>query len=42
MSEPDNKTQQFAALPWRRLPDGDVRVLVITSRETRRWVIPKG
>jgi 8-oxo-dGTP pyrophosphatase MutT (NUDIX family) len=33
---------QFAALPWRRLADGQVQVLVITSRETRRWVIPKG
>jgi 8-oxo-dGTP pyrophosphatase MutT (NUDIX family) len=35
-------TAQFAALPWRRLADGQVRVLLITSRETRRWVIPKG
>jgi 8-oxo-dGTP pyrophosphatase MutT (NUDIX family) len=33
---------QFAALPWRRLADGSVKVLLITSRETRRWVIPKG
>ena len=33
---------QFAALPWRRLADGHVEVLLITSRETRRWVIPKG
>jgi 8-oxo-dGTP pyrophosphatase MutT (NUDIX family) len=34
--------EQFAALPWRRKPDGGVEVLVITSRETRRWVLPKG
>lgn len=34
--------EQYAALPWRRAPDGSVKVLVITSRETRRWVIPKG
>jgi 8-oxo-dGTP pyrophosphatase MutT (NUDIX family) len=34
--------EQFATLPWRRRPDGSVQVLVITSRETRRWVIPKG
>jgi len=34
--------QQFAALPWRRTADGGVEVLLITSRETRRWVIPKG
>lgn len=33
--------QQFAALPWRRTEQG-VEVLLITSRETRRWVIPKG
>ena len=33
---------QQAALPWRRAADGSVEVLLITSRETRRWVIPKG
>lgn len=32
---------QYAALPWRRR-DGAVEILLITSRETRRWVIPKG
>lgn len=32
---------QVAALPWRRGPDG-VEVLLVTSRETRRWVTPKG
>lgn len=36
------KALQYAALPWRRQPDGLVEVLVVTSRETRRWVIPKG
>jgi 8-oxo-dGTP pyrophosphatase MutT (NUDIX family) len=41
--EPDREPAvQFAALPWRRRPDGQVEVLLITSRETRRWVIPKG
>ena len=34
--------RQFAALAWRRGVDGSVKVLLITSRETRRWVIPKG
>lgn len=38
----DPGARQFAALPWRRLTGGEVRVLLITSRETRRWVIPKG
>ncbi|MDB5495247.1 MAG: hypothetical protein JWP86_2584, partial [Phenylobacterium sp.] len=33
--------RQFAALPWRRAETG-VEVLLITSKETRRWVIPKG
>ena len=40
--EPDREPRlQVAALPWRRTPDG-VEVLLITSRESRRWVIPKG
>jgi 8-oxo-dGTP pyrophosphatase MutT (NUDIX family) len=34
--------EQFAALPWRRRAGGGIEVLVITSRETRRWVLPKG
>lgn len=33
-------SQQYAALPWRRVPRFEI--LLITSRETRRWVIPKG
>ncbi len=41
--EPDREPRaQFAALPWRRNDAGEVEVLLITSRETRRWVIPKG
>ena len=32
---------QTAALCW-RLKKGHVEVLLVTSRETRRWVIPKG
>lgn len=34
--------QQVAALPWRRCASGGVEVLLITSRQTRRWLIPKG
>jgi 8-oxo-dGTP pyrophosphatase MutT (NUDIX family) len=42
-AEPDREPRaQAAALPWRRRPDGQVEVLLVTSRETRRWVIPKG
>lgn len=36
-----SETRQVAALPW-RFVDEDLEVLMITSRETRRWVIPKG
>jgi len=34
--------RQVAALPYRTEADGSVRVMLITSRETQRWVIPKG
>jgi len=33
---------QIAVLPWRATPDGELEILLITSRETGRWVIPKG
>ena len=33
--------RQVAALPWRRSAEG-VEILLVTSRETRRWVTPKG
>ena len=33
--------KQFAALPVAMM-DGRPHVLLITSRETRRWIIPKG
>lgn len=32
---------QFGALCY-RMSDGDVEVLLITSRRTKRWIIPKG
>lgn len=34
--------KQYAALPIRILTDGTAQVMLITSRETKRWVIPKG
>jgi uncharacterized protein Yka (UPF0111/DUF47 family)/8-oxo-dGTP pyrophosphatase MutT (NUDIX family) len=34
--------KQVAALPYRTEEDGSTSVLLITSRETRRWVLPKG
>ncbi|MDQ8028207.1 MAG: NUDIX hydrolase [Brevundimonas sp.] len=33
--------RQVAALPWRHGPQG-LEILLVTSRETRRWVTPKG
>jgi len=36
-----SETRQVAALPYRIGEDG-LSLLMITSRETRRWVIPKG
>jgi 8-oxo-dGTP pyrophosphatase MutT (NUDIX family) len=32
---------QYGALPYREIKSG-VEVLLVTSRETRRWIIPKG
>ena len=37
-----SKRHQVAALPVRRRTASSIEVLVITSRETGRWVIPKG
>lgn len=34
--------RQYGALPFRPGPNGDVEILLITSRETRRWVVPRG
>lgn len=33
---------QFAALPWRTSTHGTRHVILLTSRETHRWTIPKG
>jgi 8-oxo-dGTP pyrophosphatase MutT (NUDIX family) len=33
--------KQYAALPWRHA-GGGTEVLLISSRETKRWIIPKG
>jgi 8-oxo-dGTP pyrophosphatase MutT (NUDIX family) len=34
-------TKQIAALCWRK-NRGGIEIMLITSRETKRWVIPKG
>jgi len=33
---------QYAALPYRRSGDSRTQVMLVTSRESGRWVIPKG
>ena len=35
-------TLQFAALPWRISEGGTRQIMLLSSRETHRWVIPKG
>lgn len=32
---------QYAALPW-RITDGALEIMLVSSRETKRWIIPKG
>ena len=33
---------QYGALPYRIKNDASVEVLLVTSRQTKRWIIPKG
>ncbi len=40
-AESGEPRRQYAALPWRLVGEG-VEILLASSRETRRWVIPKG
>ena len=40
-SDPDVPRSQYGAICWRKAEAG-LDVLLITSRETGRWVIPKG
>lgn len=36
----DEPRRQYAALPWRK--GETLEIMLVSSRETRRWVIPKG
>jgi 8-oxo-dGTP pyrophosphatase MutT (NUDIX family) len=46
MSSPKKKGSakrvQYAALPYRRRADERTQVMLVTTRESGRWVIPKG
>jgi len=41
-STPIRYARQIAALPWRTTPAGEVEFLLVTSRISRNWLIPKG
>ncbi|MBA3675980.1 MAG: NUDIX hydrolase [Sphingosinicella sp.] len=34
--------QQFGVLPYRLGAGGEIHILLITSRDTQRWVVPRG
>jgi predicted phosphate transport protein (TIGR00153 family) len=40
--EERSAARQYGVVAWKRAPDGAVMVLLITSRETGRWVVPRG
>ncbi len=40
--DPKVARTQYAALPWRVGEAGGVEIMLATSRDTKRWVIPKG
>src|SRR4051812_41902026 len=41
MSDRSREIEQYGVIAWRRSGSG-VEILMITSRETRRWVVPRG
>ena len=42
MTKHKSRGIQFAALPWRLSEGGTRQIMLLTSRETCRWVIPRG
>ncbi|TIU62201.1 MAG: NUDIX hydrolase, partial [Mesorhizobium sp.] len=36
------RIRQVAAIPFRLGPDGGIEVMLVTSRTTRRFIVPKG
>lgn len=34
--------RQYGVIPFRDNADGTIEILLITSRETKRWVVPRG
>ena len=33
---------QYAALPYRKSPEGETQILLVTTRKRGRWILPKG
>jgi 8-oxo-dGTP pyrophosphatase MutT (NUDIX family) len=33
---------QIGAIPYRHRADGAVEIMLVTTRETQRWIVPKG
>src|SRR5258708_7732746 len=33
---------QYGALPYRFTPEASLEILLVTTRQTKRWIIPKG
>jgi 8-oxo-dGTP pyrophosphatase MutT (NUDIX family) len=42
MSKEKTRHLQYGALPYRRRADASIEIMLITSRDTGRWLIPKG
>src|SRR5690606_4821481 len=40
--EADAISEQYAALPWRVGRHGGIEILLVTSRQRGRWIVPKG
>jgi 8-oxo-dGTP pyrophosphatase MutT (NUDIX family) len=40
--KPSARRLQYGALPYRKSNDHRAEFMLVTSRETRRWIIPKG
>jgi 8-oxo-dGTP pyrophosphatase MutT (NUDIX family) len=41
-SKPKAAYRQYGALPFRPGADGDIRIMLVTSRGAGRWIVPKG
>jgi 8-oxo-dGTP pyrophosphatase MutT (NUDIX family) len=41
-AKPKMIARQYGVIPFRVSDDGDVEIMLITSRDTGRWVVPKG